>query len=187
MAQRSPQPRPPPGPELRLRRPERWHRRGGAEAGTALNSLAAAAAGHRDPSHGAGFRRVGSAVAVCPAPRHVESRVLGPLRAARCGWAPPRLPDLHTAVPAQMRAVYLPLPAQMVSLELWEVQPLGDSEPASLFSLSASPHFPPPSCSLLVHPSLLLGLPAVRAPHLASSCTTLTAIPTEKSSSAGCL
>lgn len=48
MAPRSPQPRPPPGPALRLRRPERWHRRGGAEAGTALNSLAAAAAGHRD-------------------------------------------------------------------------------------------------------------------------------------------
>ncbi|XP_065596211.1 uncharacterized protein LOC136050931 [Cyrtonyx montezumae] len=52
MAPRSPQPRPPPGPALRLRRPERRHRRGGAEAGTALNSLTATASRHGDRSRG---------------------------------------------------------------------------------------------------------------------------------------
>ncbi|XP_074389172.1 uncharacterized protein LOC102069436 [Zonotrichia albicollis] len=39
MARRRRPPDPCRGPALRLRRPERWHRRGGAGAGTALNSL----------------------------------------------------------------------------------------------------------------------------------------------------
>ncbi|CAN8219889.1 unnamed protein product [Coccothraustes coccothraustes] len=53
MARRRRPPDPCRGPALRLRRPERWHRRGGAGAGTSLNSLGpagvAAERGRRPP------------------------------------------------------------------------------------------------------------------------------------------